>query len=101
VVGTAQLPRLAVYRSNRFVYAQIIDDENGKTLTSTDSRKVDGKTMMERQERLVLRLQKMRQSWVLKRLFLTEAVLFLWAQLKSLPTAQEKGDLNFNISNRL
>ncbi len=39
VTGTAARPRLAVFRSNKFVYAQLIDDENGKTLASADSRK--------------------------------------------------------------
>lgn len=39
VTGTAERPRLAVYRSNKFVYAQLIDDVAGKTLASADSRK--------------------------------------------------------------
>ena len=32
--GTAQRPRLAVYRSNKHIYAQIIDDDAQKTLVS-------------------------------------------------------------------
>ena len=46
--GTATCPRLAVYRSNRFMYAQLINDEAGTTLVGTDSRKVKGKTALER-----------------------------------------------------
>lgn len=38
VSGTAERPRLAVFRSNRFVYAQLIDDAAGKTLAAADSR---------------------------------------------------------------
>ncbi len=38
VVGTAARPRLAVYRSNTFIYAQIINDETGTTLVAQDSR---------------------------------------------------------------
>lgn len=48
VTGTAVRPRLAVYRSNKFVYAQIIDDEAGKTLASADSRKEAAKTGLEK-----------------------------------------------------
>ena len=48
VSGTAERPRLAVFRSNRFVYAQLIDDVAGKTLAASDSRKVEGKTLTER-----------------------------------------------------
>jgi large subunit ribosomal protein L18 len=34
VAGTKERPRLAVFRSNRGIFAQLIDDENGRTLAS-------------------------------------------------------------------
>ncbi|MFN8223476.1 MAG: 50S ribosomal protein L18 [Gaiellales bacterium] len=34
VSGTAERPRLAVFRSNRGMFAQLIDDESGRTLAS-------------------------------------------------------------------
>lgn len=37
VSGTAQKPRLSVFRSNSQIYAQVIDDVNGKTLASASS----------------------------------------------------------------
>jgi len=37
VFGTSEIPRLAVYRSNKQIYAQIIDDTVGKTLTAASS----------------------------------------------------------------
>ena len=36
--GSAERPRLAVFRSNRYVYAQIIDDDAGRTLASASSQ---------------------------------------------------------------
>ncbi len=48
VSGTATKPRLAVFRSNRFVYAQLINDEEAKTLASADSRKEKGANMTEK-----------------------------------------------------
>ena len=37
VNGTAERPRLVVFRSNKQIYAQVIDDEQGKTLVAAAS----------------------------------------------------------------
>lgn len=38
VSGTPERPRLAVYRSNRYFYAQLIDDSRGMTLAAISTR---------------------------------------------------------------
>ena len=38
IKGTAQKPRLSVFRSNRDIYCQLIDDATGTTLASANSR---------------------------------------------------------------
>ena len=38
VRGTTERPRLAVFRSNRTIYVQVIDDVKGTTLCAADSR---------------------------------------------------------------
>ena len=45
ISGSSELPRLSVYKSNKEIYAQLIDDKNGKTLASASSREkgVDAK----------------------------------------------------------
>ncbi|NNM83664.1 50S ribosomal protein L18 [Candidatus Parcubacteria bacterium] len=40
--GTAERPRLAVFRSNRFISAQIIDDGAGRTIVATHGREFKG-----------------------------------------------------------
>ena len=47
IVGTAQRPRLAVFRSNNHMYAQIIDDTVGKTLVSASTLQKDVKAELE------------------------------------------------------
>jgi len=41
VRGTAERPRLAIYRSLNHIYAQVIDDDSGKTLVSASSVEKD------------------------------------------------------------
>lgn len=45
VNGTAEKPRLSVYRSNSGIYAQIIDDVQGKTLVAASSRELGLKNL--------------------------------------------------------
>lgn len=48
VSGTAEKPRLAVFKSNRYISAQLIDDQSNVTLASSHSREVKGKSMTEK-----------------------------------------------------
>lgn len=41
VSGTAERPRLNVFRSNKHIYAQVIDDVNGLTLASASTKEKD------------------------------------------------------------
>jgi len=41
VSGTTERPRLAIFRSNKEIYAQLIDDVTGKTITAASSRDKD------------------------------------------------------------
>ena len=38
ISGTAERPRLCVFRSNKEIYAQLVDDQNGTTITAASSR---------------------------------------------------------------
>ncbi|OGG40544.1 50S ribosomal protein L18 [Candidatus Kaiserbacteria bacterium GWA2_50_9] len=42
VKGTAERPRLAVFRSNRFISVQLIDDTVGKTIVASHGREFKG-----------------------------------------------------------
>lgn len=46
--GTAECPRFSVFRSNKFIYAQIIDDTVGKTLAQASDVKITKGTKTER-----------------------------------------------------
>jgi len=44
VKGVAEKPRLSVFRSNRHIFAQLIDDSQGKTIASASDLKMKEKT---------------------------------------------------------
>ncbi|MEJ6734532.1 MAG: 50S ribosomal protein L18 [Flavobacteriales bacterium] len=45
ISGTTTKPRLAVFRSNKDIYVQLIDDLNGSTLVAASSKEVSGSKM--------------------------------------------------------
>lgn len=48
VEGTSARPRLSVFRSNKFIYAQVIDDTQGRTIVEASDIKVTKGTKSER-----------------------------------------------------
>ncbi|MEX0909693.1 MAG: 50S ribosomal protein L18 [Candidatus Paceibacterota bacterium] len=62
VIGTASRPRLAVFKSNRQLYAQVIDDNAGVTLASANSMKITGKTPREKAEHVAKEVAKAAQA---------------------------------------
>lgn len=48
IFGTARCPRLSVFRSNKNIYVQLIDDENKKTLVSASDIKIKGRKKMDK-----------------------------------------------------
>lgn len=43
IAGTAERPRLSVFKSNKYLYAEIIDDTTGRTLAAASSLEFDKK----------------------------------------------------------
>jgi large subunit ribosomal protein L18 len=54
IMGTPNRPRLSIYRSNKYIYAQLIDDFEGHTIVSASSQEdgVDGETPTEESHRV-------------------------------------------------
>jgi len=48
IAGTKERPRLTVFRSNKFIYAQVIDDTKGKTLATASDVKMTKGTKTDR-----------------------------------------------------
>jgi large subunit ribosomal protein L18 len=44
ISGSSERPRLSVFRSNKYIYGQIVDDVNGKTIVSVSTKELGSKT---------------------------------------------------------
>ncbi|MCF8361380.1 MAG: 50S ribosomal protein L18 [Prolixibacteraceae bacterium] len=99
VNGTPDIPRLSVFRSNKQIYAQIIDDLSGKTLASASSldKEIDaGKVNKTEQAAMVGKLiaEKAKQANIEKVVFDRNGYLY-HGRVKSIAEAARKGGLKF------
>lgn len=84
ISGTPERPRLTVFRSNKQIYAQVIDDTTGKTLAAASSLKMDVKAPKKRLlPRLENRLPKLPRKLVYRLLFSTVTVTYITGELKN------------------
>ena len=61
ISGTAARPRLNVYRSNKHIYAQLIDDVNGVTIASASTMDKGFDLMLKQILKLLLKLARYRE----------------------------------------
>ena len=62
VSGTAQRPRLSIFRSNTRLVAQLIDDDKRMTIIAVSSEKEKGKTPLERAQAAATTIAKLAQE---------------------------------------
>ncbi len=95
LLGTPERPRLNVYRSLNHIYAQVIDDAKGVTLASMDSRKVKGKTPVERAAEVGAEIaKKAKAAKIAKVVFDRNGYLYA-GKIKVVADAARKGGLEF------
>jgi len=97
--GSAETPRLTVFRSNKEIYAQLIDDSEGKTIASASSREkgiADKKVAKIEQAKLVGQLiaEKGKEAGVSEVIFDRNGYLY-HGRIKSLAEAAREGGLKF------
>lgn len=51
IKGTSEKPRLSIYRSNRFIYAQVIDDQKRKTIVGVSEKNLSLKDKIKKSDK--------------------------------------------------
>jgi large subunit ribosomal protein L18 len=94
VKGTAARPRLAVFRSNRFISVQLIDDEAGKTLATAHGREFPGAATAQAGEVGKAIAERAKKLGVASVVFDRGGYTYA-AQVKSVADAAREGGLTF------
>ena len=96
VFGTPEQPRLSVFRSNKEIYAQIIDDVHGKTLAAASSSKLADKMPKSEKAALVGKdlAEKAAKAGITSCIFDRNGYLY-HGRVKSLADGAREGGLKF------
>ena len=97
IQGTLERPRLAVFKSNKAIYAQIIDDENGHTLTAASSREigVTSNTKIEDSKNVGKKLAEKAKSAGIKKIIFDRGGYRYQGNVKALAEGVREGGIEF------
>ena len=95
VSGTAERPRLAVFKSNAYIYAQLIDDENGKTLASASSLKDSKGTKTESALNVGIEIAKSAKTKNISKVVFDRGGFNYTGRIRSLADGARQGGLEF------
>jgi len=96
VIGTNERPRMSVYRSNKSVFCQIIDDGKGKTLVSASLKEIkEGKTKSEKTGLLGELIAKKALKKNIKKVVFDKSGYKYHGRIKALADGARKGGLIF------
>jgi large subunit ribosomal protein L18 len=95
VIGSPARPRLAVYKSNRYLHAQIIDDEAGVTLVAGSTKEMGKDKKTEAAKKLGAELAKRAKGAGIKKVVFDRGGFRYTGRIATLAEAARKGGLEF------
>jgi large subunit ribosomal protein L18 len=95
ISGTAERPRLSIFKSHKYMYTQLIDDTTGKTLAAFDSRKAKGKTPLERAKEVGKEIAKKALSMKIEKVVFDRSGYLYAGQIKVVAEAAREAGLKF------
>lgn len=97
IFGVPTKPRLSVFRSSKYIYAQLIDDSKGITLVSFSDKNIEDKKMkkMEKAEKVGQELARLATLKKIKKAAFDRSGYLYHGRVKALAEGARKGGLNF------
>ena len=95
VSGTAERPRMSVFRSNKGIYVQLIDDLNGRTLAAASSKGLEGGTKTEVSAKVGQEIAKIAKEKGIETVVFDRNGYLFHGRVKSLADAAREAGLKF------
>ena len=95
VVGTAERPRISVFRSNKGISAQLIDDLSGRTLVGVEWTEFRGASKMEQAEKVGAAIAERAKAAGIERAVFDRGGYQYHGRVKALAEAAREGGLAF------
>ncbi|MBM2818103.1 MAG: rplR [Parcubacteria group bacterium] len=93
--GTSDVPRLSIYRSNKYIYAQLIDDTLKNTIVYLSSAKVKGKTFTDRSRETGKQIAKAAEEKKISKVVFDRGGFRYAGRIKALAEGAREGGLKF------
>ena len=95
IFGTRKTPRLSVFKSNKNISCQIIDDQKNVTIASSHSREVSGKTMMEKSLNVGVEIAKRARAKKINSVVFDRGGFIFHGRVKAVADGAREGGLKF------
>lgn len=95
IIGTEERPRLAVFRSNQYMYVQLVNDDKGATLAAADTRTLKGATPLERAKALGAEIAKKAKELKITKVVFDRGGYLYAGKVKTVADAAREGGLQF------
>ena len=95
VSGTAERPRMSVFRSNKGIYVQLIDDLSGRTLAAASSKGLEGGTKTEVSAKVGKEIAKIAKEKGIETVVFDRNGYLFHGRVKSLADAAREAGLKF------
>lgn len=95
VFGTDIRPRLSVFKSNKFIYGQIIDDSKGTTIVSASSKGISGKGLVEKAKTVGQEIAKLAKTKKIEQVVFDRGGYIYTGVIKSFADGARDGGLIF------
>ncbi len=95
ISGTAEQPRLAVFRSNKNIYAQLVDDVSGNTLTGVSSTGVKGENKVEVSKEVGKQIAEKAKGLGIQKVVFDRSGYLYHGRVKAIADGAREGGLQF------